>query len=307
MPSRGLLSIIRRLPLLLLAAAFALNSCGRTALGAEGTPLTTPEVALHDGLLSVRAIDVPLAELLRAIGAQAGFQVIVKGDLSPPVTWSFADVPVAEALRRLLQNANSVLIHAPAPGGGAGPLVELRVWPGRGDAAESAAKVARTIRTNKGKPAGRTPLVSPDDRRDDRLRAVRRLANRPNASAGKDLALLLSEDEDPLIRRIAAIALGKLRLPEAKAALKEALSDEDTQVRRRAIQGLGKTWGKEAVEPLSVALARDSDPGVRRQAALRLGRIFSEAAYRVLDAARFDTDDSVRRAVLAGLARLENM
>ncbi len=44
-----------------------------------------------------------------------------------------------------------------------------------------------------------------------------------------------------------------------------------------------------------------------RQAALRLGRIFSEEAYQVLDAARFDTDFSVRRAVLAGLARLGDM
>ena len=78
-------------------------------------------------------------------------------------------------------------------------------------------------------------------------------------------------------------------------------------MRRRAIQGLGKTWGKEAVEPLSVALAEDPEPSVRRQAAARLGQIFSEAAYRVLDAARFDTDFSVRRAVLAGLARLEYM
>ncbi len=104
-----------------------------------------------------------------------------------------------------------------------------------------------------------------------------------------------------------AIGLGKLRVPEAKAALMKSLSDEDSLVRRRAIQGLGKTWGKEAVEPLSVALVEDAEPSVRRQAALRLGRIFSEVAYQVLDAARFDTDFSVRRAVLAGLARLEKM
>ncbi len=83
--------------------------------------------------------------------------------------------------------------------------------------------------------------------------------------------------------------------------------DEDTQVRRRAIQGFENAWGHEAVKPLSSALAGDPDPSVRRQAALRLGRIFSEAAYQALDAAPFDNDVSVRRAVQAGLARLENM
>ncbi len=83
--------------------------------------------------------------------------------------------------------------------------------------------------------------------------------------------------------------------------MSEALSDEDSLVRRRAIESLGKTWGKAAIEPLSIALVEDAEPSVRRQAALRLGRIFSEAAYQVLDAARFDRDISVRRAVLAGV------
>ncbi len=105
----------------------------------------------------------------------------------------------------------------------------------------------------------------------------------------------------------AAIGLGKLRVPEARWALMEALSDQDSLVRRRAIQGLGKAWGQKAVEPLGVALVNDAEPSIRRQAALRLGRIFSEEAYQALDAARFDTDISVRRAVLAGLARLEDM
>ena len=112
----------------------------------KGTSLGAPEVALRHDLLSVQAIDVPLAELLRAIGAEASFEVIIKGDLSAPVTWSFTDAPVDKALRRLLRNANSVLIHAPARDGGAGLLVELRVWPGHGDAAASAASCTTTAR-----------------------------------------------------------------------------------------------------------------------------------------------------------------
>ncbi len=307
MPSRVLLSVIRRLPLLLLAAAFALNLSARDVVADEGTPLGAPEVALRHDLLSVRAIDVPLAGLLRAIGEKAGFEVIIKGDLSGPVTWSFADVPVEEGVRRLLHDTSSVMIYARVQDGGTGSLAKVITFHQNVDLVAGHSRVARTIPTQETGVSQGTPIVSPSDHREDRLAAVRHLANRLDASASKDLALLLFEDEDPLIRRIAAIALGKLRLPEAKAALKAALSDEDTQVRRRAIQGLGKAWGKEAVEPLSVALAEDPDPGVRRQAALSLGRIFSGAAYQVLDAARFDTDVSVRRAVLAGLARLENM
>ncbi len=70
------------------------------------------------------------------------------------------------------------------------------------------------------------------------LRRIRR----PSATSVNNLALHVSPDDDPVGRRIAAIGLGKLGTPEAKAALREALSDEDSLVRRRAIQGLGKTW-----------------------------------------------------------------
>jgi HEAT repeat protein len=151
------------------------------------------------------------------------------------------------------------------------------------------------------------PTLSLDGDREDRLRAARRLIRQPDVANVNDLVLLLSQDDDPVIRRIAAIGLGKIRTPEAREALIAALSDEDSLVRRRAIQGLGKTWRNQAVEPLSAVLIEDPEPNVRRQAALRLGRIFSEEAYRSLDAARFDTDFSVRRAVMAGLARLQNM
>ncbi|MHA1569507.1 MAG: HEAT repeat domain-containing protein [Alphaproteobacteria bacterium] len=151
------------------------------------------------------------------------------------------------------------------------------------------------------------PTVSLDGDREDRLRAVRRLIRQPDVANVNDLVLLLSQDDDPIIRRTAAIGLGKLRTPEAREALIAALSDEDSLVRRRAIRGLGKTWRNQAVEPLSAVLIEDPEPNVRRQAALRLGRIFSEEAYRSLDAARFDTDFSVRRAVMAGLARLQDM
>ncbi len=88
------------------------------------------------------------------------------------------------------------------------------------------------------------------------------MIRKPNAASVKDLAVLASQDDDPIIRRIAAIGLGKLRVPEAKAALMEALFDEDSLVRKRAIHGLGKTWGKSVIEPLSIALVEDAEPSV---------------------------------------------
>ena len=125
---------------------------------------------------------------------------------------------------------------------------------------------------------------------------MRGIARQPNASVANLLIYLLGDDQDPTIRSMAAIGLSKVRVDDAKAALIAALYDEDSLVRRRAIQGLSRMWGKEAVEPLSEILLEDLDPTIRREAALRLGRIGSEDALESLMMARSDTDDTVRRA-----------
>ncbi len=287
-------------------------SYAQAAQAEESSPAS---IAVHveRGLLSVDARKAPLGDVLEAIAEQADIRLVTKGDLDTPVTWSFVGVPVNQGIQRLLGNISSVLIYAPSDDGEMGRLVAIHTLRRKADRADDSMRVARTIptpptpQTPNAEGSQPRPTVSLDDDREDRLRAVRRLIRKPNAASVKDLTLLLAQDEDPVIRRIAASGLGRLRIPAARAALREALSDEDSLVRRRAIQGLGKAWGHEAVESLSDALVGDPEPSVRRQAALKLGRIFSEEAYQVLDAARFDSDFSVRRAVLAGLARLEDM
>ncbi len=281
---------------------------GRAAPAAEvDVSRATIEVAVRQGLLSVNLRDAPLADVLQAIGEQAGFRVIIKGDLSAPVTWSFTQAPVDKALRRLLQNTSSVLIYAPSRDGGIGPLVEVIVLETKADAAARTAQIARMIPAKRTGGSRKTAVVSLNDDREDRLRAVQRLANKPDAAATKDLALLLSEDEDPMIRRIAAIALGKIGGARAEAALTGALEDEDSLVRGRAIQALARKWGHKAVGSLGKTLMKDPDPTVRRQAALSLGRMSGEEALEALQAAQGDADYAVRRAVAFALARLGDL
>ncbi len=115
MRKRGLSRAMGLAGLLLIAAAL-LNLDGRIARAEEASPATI-EVAVRQGLLSVKLRDAPLADVLQAIGEQAGFRVIIRGDLSAPVTWSVTQGPVDKALRRLLQNTSSVLIYAPSRDG----------------------------------------------------------------------------------------------------------------------------------------------------------------------------------------------
>ena len=147
----------------LVAVTSVLEVGDRLALAAE--PETRPatiEVSLREGMLSVSLREAPLAEALRAIGERAGFRVVIKGDLDTPVTWSFAEVGLEKALRRLLRNKNSVMRYASRRDGGTEHLVEVIAWPGNGEAAASTAGVVTTIRSGKIEAAGRPPLGGPD-------------------------------------------------------------------------------------------------------------------------------------------------
>jgi len=257
--------------------------------------------------MSVRLREAPLDAVLRAIGEEAGFRVVVKGGLDNPVTWSFTNVPLDKALRRLLQNTNSVLIHGSARDGGTGRLVAVHAWPSLGPEALNTARLARTIRSDKTGAAMRPPLGGPDANRQDRLLAVRHLAKRPGARAAKDLALALSEDEDAVVRRVAAIGLGKVGGEPALAGLTAALDDEDKWVRRRAIQGLGRIGGEAAARALGQTLVNDPEPEVRKAAARSLGRMRSEEAFEALKAAGSDLNFTVRQAVAQALDQLEDL
>ena len=205
-------------------------SYAQTTEAEESTP-SSISVHVEQGLLSVDARNAPLGDVLEAIASRANFRLVTKGDLDTSVTWSLADVPVAEGVQRLLGNVSSVMIYAPSEDAGTGPLFAVHTLRRKVDWADDNIRVARTIptpasnQTTNAKRSQPQPTVSLDDTREVRLRAVRRLIRKPNATSVKDLALLLSQDDDPVIRRIAAIGLGKLLVPEARAALGQRIDN----------------------------------------------------------------------------------
>ncbi|HEY0875779.1 MAG TPA: HEAT repeat domain-containing protein [Vicinamibacterales bacterium] len=98
----------------------------------------------------------------------------------------------------------------------------------------------------------------------------------PAPPAGPDLVKLLADDE-ARIRRRAAIAIGRVGLPEGVQPLAGALTDTDPQVREMAAFGLGLIGDMAAAAPLTQALA-DAAPLVRGRAAEALGQIGAKEA-----------------------------
>ncbi len=303
---RGLSRVMGLAGLLLIGWITDVTHPGQSASASQNASAATNEVAVREGLLSVELRDAPLAHVLLTIGAQAGFEVIIRGDLGAPVTWSFTNLPLDEGIQRLLDDSSLIMIYAPSQGRvEPRQLLKVIALGAGGDATAGTAPLAGRMPARETDVSQETVSVSLNDDREDRLRAVQRLAIVPDAAATKDLTLLLSQDEDPLIRQIAAIALGNVGGAHAQAALTAALQDEDGLVRERAIQALAK-WGPEAVGPLVKTLMEDPDPAVRRQAALGLGRMSGFGALGALQAAQADPDYAVRQAVIFARTRLEN-
>ena len=95
-------------------------------------------------------------------------------------------------------------------------------------------------------------------------------------AAPPDLLKLLT-DPEARIRRRAALAVGRVGLPEGVEPLQTTLTDADPDVRQMAAFALGLLADKRAVPTLTTAL-RDQEPRVRGRAAEALGLIGDASA-----------------------------
>ena len=93
----------------------------------------------------------------------------------------------------------------------------------------------------------------------------------------------LAADAGAAIRYRAALALGRVGLPEGAPALVAALSDPEPDVRAIAAFGLGLVGDPAAAEPLIAAL-EDPSPLVQARAAHALGRLPAPAAAEAIGA-----------------------
>ncbi len=84
--------------------------------------------------------------------------------------------------------------------------------------------------------------------------------------------LTLVRDESPRVRRRAALAIGRVGLPDGIAPLTATLTDQDPDVRAMAAFALGLIGGADVVAPLTTALD-DAAPIVRGRAAQALGLV----------------------------------
>jgi hypothetical protein len=244
------------------------------------SPLATAEwgvVTVKNGVLTLDVAAAPLDVVLRAIAAQAGFELRLRGDLSAPITARLAPRPLAAGLVRLLSGHSTSVTY-------------VRGSDGR-DAIERLVVVAAS-------PSSRLQA-----HRGIRTGEIRRLTRLPGPRAASGLAALLRGDADPAVRAAAAAALGRVGGRVAAAALITALADVAPTVRARAAHALAESSPADARRLLPGRLRTDPDAGVRRGLAVLLGRgTPTPEALAALDAAREDPSAAVRHAATSALA-----
>ncbi|MBI4607858.1 MAG: HEAT repeat domain-containing protein [Candidatus Rokubacteria bacterium] len=266
--------------------AFALGLGGH-ALGAEaGETVAMVHVEVAAGRLTLVAREAPLDEVLRQIAGAAGVEITIRGSLTTRVTRSMEGVPLDEAIEELTRGYSVGFVY----GGLGEPRSLQEVW-----LIESGLEV-------EGGPD--VQPATPD--RPSRLSAVRALGSRGDAAAAAELARIVTQDPDPIVRHQAIGALEAFRGEAAAEALTAAVQDDEVAVRTRAVYALRRVAGERAVPALAGVLLGDPSPAVRQAAARALGLLGGEQALAVLQHATLDPDESVRHEVaqvLAGLKR----
>jgi len=119
-----------------------------------------------------------------------------------------------------------------------------------------------------------------------------------------------STDDERTRERIAGI-LGRIRHPDALAALHAMLRDESEAVQREAIAGIGSQGRAESVSVLKPFLVA-KDPRVRLQTAMALGRIgrsdesARSSVLALLRLSSADDDHRIRKAAVVGMGLLNH-
>jgi len=154
----------------------------------------------------------------------------------------------------------------------------------------------------------RSPLASLLFDPDPGVREAAAMAIGLTGDTQAGIELLLERLQEPAtpadVKRLAAASLGGMEARTAVPALIKLLQDRDAHVRRWAVAALGEIADRQTVAPLCKVLTKDPDPGVRIEAAFRLGKFGGEAARPALAAALKDSNADVRRLAEAALKEL---
>ena len=215
-------------------------------------------VSIEDNVVSIRAHNVPIRQVLAEIARQVSLDVATSDSLSERVSMDLEGVSLSRAMRKILKGHSYQLSDAAGRQGRAARLWILSAEP---DSFASG--------------AARLDLMSP--------------APAVMVTLGEEAPAVLENralhDPDPLVRAEAVYALSESANTHWQlSALRQALADPSPTVRESAIEALADIGGSESASALEVAL-HDVEVSIRLEAVEALGEIGGETAAALLQQA----------------------
>ncbi|MGB5705783.1 MAG: HEAT repeat domain-containing protein [Arenicellales bacterium] len=258
------------------------------------------EIDAKTNLLTLKAHDAPLSEVIQRIGELAGFKTVVVAATgeSRLVTVSFTGMPITEAVEHLTRDTNRIVFYQSSDGSGEHNTISQLWFLGFSDSPSD--EVTDTLES----------FVSVENLQQENsntrsMAALRLSTQASSVLSAKDekerirlrLIQLLQEDQDALVRARAAIALGALGDEKAVTALESALLDRHASIRAQAINALGQIGGERATRTLgNILLYGSTNTTDRIMAAQALWKHDTEEAREYLRIGATDIDEQVRLA-----------
>lgn len=231
---------------------------------------------ITSGLVTLIAHDVTVKQLVEEIAHQGGIRLMLYKPLDERVTLEFRQLPLQQAVGRILRGQNYALQCVQ-------PLCS---------AVDPDERVQGTLW-----------VFSTDDTY-VRLAAVSDPADTGSEQPAVILATALG-DRDASVREEAVDVLSEINGEVAIPFLEQALIDPDSDVREAAIAALTDIGGDQAARALATAL-NDENAALREDAVDALGDIGGKTATGLLQQALTDQENTIREAAADYLAELLN-
>jgi len=253
-------------------------------------------VDFRDGRLSVSANNISIVALMQLVGAEVNFDVVAYGELdSQAGSWSFSDLPLAAAIRKLLRDTNTIVTYKPGSHSNTEPRLSRIYLLG-----STSANIS-PIRVQTVEPGLDSQLRLDQAQIGDlqnRLTAIDRSEGLVDEITLKNLAFALRHDPDPEVRIRAVSTLGGIGDPAAVTALAGGMGDLDAAVRIKVVQTFGKINDERIPLWLGQVLMGDPEPEVRLEAVQAVARKDGDIARIFLQAATGDSSSLVSEAAL---------
>jgi HEAT repeat protein len=295
------------------------------------------DVEVSNDLVTLTAHNVGVRDILDEIARQSDLIVVSHGSLHTRITLELEQLPLFDAVRRVMRGESYLLYQAQESTGTGiakharqgtlwifsdGPandpdktetasysvgestsdveVLQSQLMSGDIRAKREAIKDLRKLNVNEAIAPLSYALV--DEDKSVRVKAVYALANIGGEDAVAAMAIAAG-DENSWVRAETAYALGTIGGDTAMQVLKHALRDPDSNVRETAIEALQDIGGMQSTRALAVAL-QDTDASLRVEAIEALVDIGGKTAMSLLDQASEDQDNGVRQAAKEAMAEL---